>query len=141
MRHFLILFCVVVVGQAWSQASEKYHSPLAGFYRAEDLFEKEQYSAAREEFRLFVDSYKGSKNDPFYIKALYYEGVSALELYNNDAIGLLENFNREYPESIYKYAIFLRIGRYYYQKKDYPKTIEWFEQLKKQDKTTNNAPP
>lgn len=133
MRHFLILFCVVVVGQAWSQASEKYHSPLAGFYRAEDLFEKEQYSAAREEFRLFVDSYKGSKNDPFYIKALYYEGVSALELFNNDAIGLLENFNREYPESIYKYAIFLRIGRYYYQKKDYPKTIEWFEQLKKQD--------
>jgi len=133
MRHFLILFCVVVVGQAWSQASEKYHSPLASFYRAEDLFAKEQYSAAREEFRLFLDNYKASKNDPFYVKALYYEGVSALELYNNDAIGLLENFNREYPESIYKYAIFLRIGRYYYQKKDYPKTIEWFKQLKKQD--------
>lgn len=112
--------------------TEKYHSPQAGFYRAEDLFEKEQYSAARKEFRLFLNDYKGSANDPFTMKALYYEGISALELYNNDAVMLLETFNREYPESIYKYDIFLRIGRYYYQKKDYPKTIEWLAQLNKQ---------
>lgn len=133
MRHFLIVLFVVAIGQAWAQQSEKYHTPLAGFYRAEDLFEKEQYSAARKEFRLFIDAYTGSKNDPFFVKACYYEGISALELYNNDAISLLEAFNRDYPESIYKYDIFLRIGRYYYQKKDYAKTIEWLAQLKRQD--------
>lgn len=138
MRHFFILFFLLTVGQAWSQATEKYQSPLTGFYRAEDLFEKQQYSAARKEFRLFLDEYKGSKNDPFYIKALYYEGVSALELYNNDAVAMLERFNREYPESIYKYEIFLRIGRYYYQKKDYKKTIEWLAQLRKQDVEPEN---
>lgn len=138
MRHFLILFFTITVLQAWSQVSEKYQTPLAGFYRAEDLFEKEQYSAARKEFRMFLDSYKGSRNDPFSIKALYYEGVSALELFNNDAVDLLEAFNREYPESIYKYDIYLRIGRYYYQKKNYPKTIEWLSKLKKQDVETDN---
>jgi hypothetical protein len=36
------------------------------------------------------------------LKALYYEGVSALELFNNDAIPLLEQFNRDYPESIFQ---------------------------------------
>lgn len=132
MRHFLIFFFSLTVLQSWAQVSEKYHTPLAGFYRAEDLFEKEQYSAARKEFRLFMDEYKGSKNDPFYIKAQYYEGVSALELFNNDAVDLLEQFNRDYPESIYKYDIYLRIGRYYYQKKDYSKTIEWLAKLNKQ---------
>ena len=81
---------------------------------------------------MFIDEYKGSKNDPFYIKALYYEGVSALELYNNDGVTLLEQFNRDYPESIYKYEIFFKIGRYYYQKKDYKKTIEWLSQLNRQ---------
>jgi tetratricopeptide (TPR) repeat protein len=133
MRHILILFFVLTAASAWTQVSEKYHSPLSNFYRAEDLFEKEQFSAARKEFRVFADNYQGSKNDPFYIKALYYEGVSALELFNNDAISLLESFNREYPESIYKHDISLRIGRYYYQKKDYEKAIEWFEKLERQD--------
>ncbi|MBI3238431.1 MAG: hypothetical protein HYZ43_06260 [Flavobacteriia bacterium] len=138
MRHFLILFFAIAIGQAWTQQTEKYHSPLAGFYRSEDLFEKEQFSAARKEFRLFIDSYTGSKNDPFYIKALYYEGISALALFNNDAIPLLESFNREYPESIYKYDIFFRFGQFYYQKKDYPKTIEWFSQLSKQNVEPQN---
>jgi len=139
MRHFLILLFVLAVGKSWSQATEKYNSPLAGFYRAEDLFEKEQYSASRKEFRVFLDGYKGSKNDPYYIKALYYEGVSALEVYNNDAVSLLEQFNRDYPESIYKYEIFFKIGRYYYQKKDYKKTIEWLSQLNRQNVEQENV--
>lgn len=129
MRFLFILFLLVASSPAWSQASEKYHSPLGGFYKAEDLFEKEQYSAARKEFRLFITDYKGSKNDSYYIKALYYEGLSALELFNNDAIDLLETFNREYPESIYRSNILFQIGRYYYQKKDYKKSIEYFKQL------------
>ncbi len=129
MRFIFILFLLVASSSAWSQASEKYHSPLSGFYKAEDLYEKEQYSAARKEFRLFINDYKGSKNDSYYVKALYYEGLSALELFNNDAIDLLETFNREYPESIYRSNILFQIGRYYYQKKDYKRSIEYFKQL------------
>jgi tetratricopeptide (TPR) repeat protein len=139
MRYFILCLSVVSTLISWSQATEKYESPLAGFYRAEDLFEKEQYSAARREFRLFVNEYRGSANDPFYIKALYYEGISALEVYNNDAVPLLEQFNRDYPESIYRYDIYFRIGRYYYQKKDYKKTIEWFAQLNRQRVEPENA--
>lgn len=133
MRHILLLFLLSINLLSYAQVSEKYASQQSTYYRAEDLFEKEQYSAARKEFHQFITEYKGLKNDPFYIKALYYEGISALELFNNDAIDLLESFNREYPESIYKYDIVFRIGKYYYQKKNYEKAIEYFQQLKRQN--------
>jgi tetratricopeptide (TPR) repeat protein len=113
----------------WSQATSKYESPLAGYYRAEDLYNKQQFSAARKEFRQFIDEFQGTKNDPFVVKALYYEGRSALELFNNDAVELLEKFIREYPESIYLNEIRMQIGRYYYQKKDYKNAILAFEKM------------
>jgi tetratricopeptide (TPR) repeat protein len=138
MRHLLIFLLVILSFNGMTQATEKYQSPLSAYFRAEDLFEKEQYSAARNEFRLFLTNYQGTKDDPYVVKAYYYEGISALELFSNDAIDLLEKFNRDYPESIYKNDIAFRIGRYYYQKKDYDKAIAYFDQLDKSDVETTN---
>lgn len=127
-----VLFLLLMAsGQlSYGQSTEKYNSKYAVFYTAEDLFAKQQYAAARIEFRKFINSFD-QPTDPYYIKALYYEGISALELFNNDAIQLLESFNRNYPESIYKHGIYFRIGKYYYQKKDYKTTLFWFNQLSK----------
>lgn len=131
-RLLVFLILTAVYAPILAQTSEKYNSKYAGFYRGEELFEKEQYGAARKEFRDFINNHQ-HKNDPFYIKALYYEGISALELYNNDAIPLLEDFNKNYPESIYKNKIYFHLGRFYYQKKDYPESLVWFNKLKKFD--------
>lgn len=138
MRQVLMLAFLLTGLFSMAQTSEKYQSPLATFYKAEDLFAKQQYSAARFEFREFINTYKGSKNDPFYIKALYYEGLSALELFNNDAIDLLEKFDREYPENIYRYEVALQIGRYYYQKKDYKRAIVYFDKLSRSTVDSEN---
>lgn len=132
MRKLLWAFILISSQLSWGQSTDKYNSVYAGFYRAEELFLKEQYAAARKEFHDFTRSFK-DVNDPLYIKARYYEGLSALELFQNDAIDLLETFNQNYPESIYKNAIFFRIGKYYYQKKDYEKVIEWFNKLETAD--------
>jgi len=112
----------------FGQTSEKYNSDYAEFYHAEELFEKEHYGAARMEFRKFMDVYQ-QPNDPMYVKAAYYEAISALELYNNDAISLLEQFNRNYPESIYKKDIYFRLGKFYYYKKKYDDALVWFNKL------------
>lgn len=117
---------------SYSQTSEKYNSDYENYYRGEELFQKEQYAAARIEFRNFVSGFN-KPNDPMFIKALYYEGISALELYNNDAVTLLEEFNRTYPESIFKNDIHFRLGKYFYQKKDYKEALVWFNQLKAHD--------
>lgn len=132
MNRFLvfILMCLPVI--SFAQTSEKYNSEYENYYRAEELYAKEQFAAARIEFRNFLNGYK-KPNDPMYVKALYYEGLSALELYNNDAVTLLMDFNKNYPESIFKNTILFRLGKYYYQKKDFEEALVWFNQLKATD--------
>lgn len=120
----IVLFCALVS----AQTTEKYNSEYENFYRAEELFEKEQYGAARIEFRNFINGFN-NPNDPQQIKALYYEGIAALELFNNDAVALLETFLRTYPESIYSRTIYFRLGKYFFQKKDFPQSLAWYNKL------------
>lgn len=129
---FLVLAIFIAPLHTQAQQSEKYYSPYADFNRAEELFEKEQFSAARKEYRSFIENYKGSLNDAYIVKAYYYEGRAALELFNNDAVELLEKFNLNYPESIYKNDSYFRLGRYFYQKKDYENALVWLGKLTKQ---------
>lgn len=132
MNRLLVILFLILGSHVFAQTSEKYNSDYANFYRAEELYQKQQYSAARKEFRNFIDGFS-NPTDPMYIKALYYEGVSALELYNNDAVDLLIRFNQNYPESIYKHDIQFRLGKYYYQKKDYEEALVWFNKLSVND--------
>lgn len=132
MNRILFILGLMYSTVAFSQSTEKYNSEYENFYRAEDLYLKEQYGAARREFRLFLDEFN-QPNDPMFVKASYYEAMSALELYNNDAVPLLMAFNREYPESIYKKTIFFRLGKYFYYKKDYEEALAWFNQLSATD--------
>jgi len=128
MRKLLLVYLLFSCSSLWAQTSDKYNSAYAPFYRAEELFLKEQYGAARKEFHDFTVGFQ-QKNDPLYVKALYYEGLSALDLHQNDGVKLLEEFNKNYPESIYKNLIFFRLGKHFYQKKKYEEVIYWFEQL------------
>lgn len=132
MKHLLLILIFVLSYTLFGQSSEKYNSEYENFYRVEDLFMKEQYAAARKEFRAFMDAH-GVVNDPIYIKAAYYEAVSALELYNNDAVPLLEAFNKNYPESIYKTDIYFRLGKHFYGKKKYEDALVWFNKLSVSD--------
>jgi tetratricopeptide (TPR) repeat protein len=125
-RGSIFLLSFFFTAAVWGQSSEKYSGEYADFYRAEELFEKEQYSAARETFAEFLSEFD-DRQDPQYIKARYYLGISALELYNNDAVKILMEFNNEYPESIYKNGIYFKIGEHFYQRKKYEDAREWLE--------------
>ena len=135
---FLTLIGILLTFTSFSQTTEKYNSEYANFYRAEELFQKEQFAAARIEFIEFIKHFRGNLNDPQLIKAYYYEGISALELFNNDAIPLLEDFNLRYPESIYKHVIFFKIGNFYYQKKDFKEALVWWTKMKSVDVDKEN---
>jgi tetratricopeptide (TPR) repeat protein len=129
----LLSFLFLFIGfMCTAQSSEKYNSEYARFYVAEELFEKAQYGAARQEFHLFIEEFN-KPTDPLYQKALYYEGLSALELFNNDGVVLLEAFNQAYPESIYKHELYFKLANYYYQKKDFTRALSYYEQLTAMD--------
>jgi tetratricopeptide (TPR) repeat protein len=137
MYKYLVIIFVFIGAQLLAQSSQKYNSEYANFYRAEELFQKEQYGAARNEFTAYMNQF-GRKNDAMYQKALYYEGLSALELFHNDAVKLLQDFNQNYPESIYKAAIFFRLGQYFCQKKDYKEALIWLNQLRADEVEADN---
>ncbi|MFT7344885.1 MAG: tetratricopeptide (TPR) repeat protein [Lentimonas sp.] len=128
MRKLIVVLLILTNFSLSAQTSEKYNSKYASFFKGEELFEKSQFSAARKEFNNFINL-SGEINDPLYIKARYYEGLSALELYQNDGVKLLERFIFDYPETLYKNDIYFRLGQYYYQKKKYSEAIEWYAKL------------
>ena len=132
MYKYLVIIFVCLSLQVIGQTSEKYNSVYANFYRAEELFQKEQFGSARYEFRTFIDQFQ-QKNDALYQKSLYYEAICALELYQNDAVKLLTDFNTNYPESIYREGIYFKLGQYFYQQKKYKNALEWLNKLKPSD--------
>ncbi len=132
MNKLLFAISFLLSFQVSAQTSEKYNSDYENFYRAEELYEKEQYGAARKEFRVFMDGYP-EVNDPMFVKAAYYEAISALQLYHNDAEMLLLNFLKDYPESIYRTDIYFRLGKHYYYRKKYDDALAWFDKLSVQD--------
>ena len=98
MNRICVILLLLISTVTFGQTSEKYNSEYAEFYKAEDLYEKEQYGSAKKEFRAFIDEL-GEPNNPMQIKARYYEAMSALMLYNNDALKLLQDFISRSPLS------------------------------------------
>lgn len=132
MNRLLVILFVCFSLSVFGQSSEKYNSVYAGFYRAEELYQKQQYGSARKEFRTFINGFN-QPNDPMHIKALYYEGMSALELFNNDGVDLLKRFIMNYPESIYKHIIHFKLGNYYYRSKDYTDALAYYSKFTAKD--------
>ena len=124
----ILLSTPILPSVGYTQTSEKYNSIHKRFFDAEDLYEKEKYSAAQEEFKLYI-SENTDRNHPYYIKAKFYIAVSSLYLYHPDAEELLLQFLNEYPESIYRPRIYMELGRYYYRKKNWGKVIYWFNEV------------
>lgn len=126
---YIGLFVFASCFSSQAQRQEKFNGEYSLFYAAEDLYEKDQYAAARASFQEFYNHFNYEKNDPLFMKARYYEGLSALYLYNNDAVDILLDFLKDYPESIYKYQLYLEIGKYFHQKKKYAEAVNWFAQV------------
>jgi len=59
----------------------------------------------------------------------YYIAFCALELGNSDAESLFIDFINKYPASNYTKLAYYHLGRSYFSKKNYPKTIEWLTKL------------
>ena len=119
--RYLVLFLFVQT-TFWAQETAKYSGENAVFFNAEELFTKAQYASAKREFNAFINQCKSNKrneHDPFLIKAYYYQGMSALKLYHNDAIALLDEFNKMYPENNFKNEIAIGVGSNQFQSEDY----------------------
>jgi len=127
---FLLFVLQSVITSA--QVTDRHASEHKGFYTAEELFEKQKYSASQKEFEQYLLSQK-DKEHPYYVKAKYYYALNAIYLFQPTAETLLLEFLKQYPETIYKKQIHFELGKYYYRKRKFKDAITWFEKMEVYD--------
>ncbi|WAC39424.1 tetratricopeptide repeat protein [Pedobacter sp. SL55] len=135
-RYLLVpLFIASGYGFGYAQISplvklnQNYQSGL-------ELLQNEKYVAAAQQFKI-VEQFRNkpstqpqSNAELTTIKenAKFYAAVCAIELGNDDAETLFQEFIREYPLNPNTKLAYFYMGKAYFGQKNYEKALEWFNQ-------------
>ncbi|MAY85078.1 MAG: hypothetical protein CMP59_13190 [Flavobacteriales bacterium] len=93
-----------------------------------DLFQKEKYLPAQENFQNTMDAISNPHSE-VRIDAQYYHAVCAVHLFHDDAEVLLKRFIEQNPDNAHRSSAIFNLGRYYFRKKDYYELIVIFRKL------------
>lgn len=116
------------VQTAFSQRTENFKSPQYEYQTAVDLFNKEKYGSAQQYFKYVYESTEDKQHD-LKTNSLFYQGVCAAKLDNQDAGYLLQTFIDRYPVHTSVPEARFYLGRFYFARKNYKKTIEQFDEI------------
>ncbi|SFB95896.1 Tetratricopeptide repeat-containing protein [Flexibacter flexilis DSM 6793] len=89
-----------------------------------ELFDKKKYGAASEFFGQYIGLHK---HDLRSIEAQYYKAYSDLQLFHPDAERQFKEFVTAHPDHPKAALAYFELGKFYYQQKNYPKVIEYFQ--------------
>ena len=125
----LVVFMVLSGAQiVFSQKSEIYTYTGENFDKGKGLYEKEKYGAAKKFFEKSLESSENGKSE-LKAEAQYYLAMCSVELQNLDAEYLVYRFAKENPESQLINRAYFRLANYMYIKKDWPKTITYYNKV------------
>lgn len=130
----LLTLMLAVTSVSYGQLSTIYTEEYVGYRTAQDLFDKEHYSAAQEKFFEVIDDIENLQ-DEIRINSEYYAAICALELFNKDAEHLLNQFLFDHPDHPKGKKINFQLGRYYYRTKKLKDAITYFEKVDEFDLT------
>ena len=91
------------------------------------LMNKEQWGAARHTFEEYLE--ESSRQDIKTTEAKYYVAICALNLFNDDAESLTENFIRHHETHPKALLAYYELGKFYYNDKKYNKAATSFEKV------------
>ena len=130
-RRFKLLavsiFLLFPVLQAGAQQSLKDIDPSALFNKGMDLFGAGMYASAEKVFIDYLNTNDNSRSKR--ADATYYIAVSAIELYQDDAEGLLIAFNEQYPDNPRSKLIYYNLGKFYYRKNEFQKAADAYDKV------------
>ncbi|MFM9006490.1 MAG: tetratricopeptide repeat protein, partial [Flavobacteriales bacterium] len=133
MKKLLFLTLLVFsVLRIHAQPPIAYYDHTRLYREALELFDHEKYVAAMEKFQEYIGLEKNPQH-ALRINSEYYSGICALYLFHKDAEYRLEQFVIEHPDSPWKIRAFFELATFNYQKKQYKKALEWFEQVDERD--------
>lgn len=96
------------------------------YYLGIELFGKEKFGAAQEQFSRVMDMY-GSDHSEIAKNAEFYHALCAVKQYNDDAEYLLYRFISRYPESPRINNAYFELGKFAYEKKNFSTALKWFD--------------
>jgi TolA-binding protein len=126
MRKLLILSVLFFSELTYAQLTEQYREEDRSYKNGRELYVKEKYSAAKNEFKRYLAENRGTLQNR--LNAEFYQAVCAYELFHPDAEILLQQFAEGHPESTKAPLAWFYLGRHYYRTKKYSKALPAFEQ-------------
>lgn len=122
---FTGLLCVIMFSTGMSQRTAVFDPPLSVYLSAVELFHKQKYGAAQEQFREVL-SYSEGLPSRMEANASYYLAICAVELFHGDAEELLLSFINTHPEHTFVRAAYFQLGRLKYRDRSYREAIRYF---------------
>ena len=125
-KSILLFFACINVFIAFAQNTAAHNASDRTYYDGMELFDKQKYVAARELFRQYIQS---APQETRAIECEYYIGLCALNLFNDDAEYLLNNFVQKYPNHIKSGRAGFDLGNFFYTNKSYDKAILYYAKV------------
>jgi len=145
MKKFLLIISVIIlffsinVQTAFGQQTAVYDNPQANYRLANELFNKEKYSASQEMFSKVIDAIKTEESE-MRTNAEYYDAICAYKLYNKNAGFKLHEFINNHPESSKLQNACFTLANLYFRNKKYKKAIEWYNKVEKSELNDGEIP-
>lgn len=118
-----LVFAVSLMPQrAAAQRTDAYENDIRYYNRALELFNKEKYGVAQKHFQLYAERTRDRETR---INAEYYAGVCAMELFNPDAINMLNKVALRYPEHSKAQSALFNLGKFFYRTKDNKSAVKY----------------
>ena len=123
---------------ARAQQSQAFASDERFFLEGLDLFDREQYGAARQSFRRYLDQSgrrtsfapgAGDARRERTADAEYYDAVAGLYLQHPDAEGLVLDFAGRHPVHPRAALAYFELAKLYFAQKNYPSAVAYFQRV------------
>jgi len=121
-RYITTILCFLILPAAAQQTIRQHPSELL-FASGVDMMNKANFGSARHYFERYLSSGDTIRQ----LEAQYYKAVSALKLYNLDGEQLINQFIGDYPTSVQAQIAYFDLAQYFFQDRDYQKTIAYLE--------------
>lgn len=117
-----------LIHQSNGQSTSISSDPEKTYRLGIELFNKEKYGAAQQQFEQVYHNLQLS-NSELKINSEYYIAICALELFNNDAEYLINQFILKHPYSSKINRAYFQLGKLQFRNKDYRDAIESFNKV------------
>ena len=111
------------------EAQQAMVDPLMQDYQmALTKYKSDSYSSALKSFSS-LEAQIDDANSLMAVNVYYYKARCAMNLFNEDAIFLMESFLKDYPDSPLYFESCRNLADYYYQKRDYKNALDYYQKV------------